>query len=225
MLSFKSTLVVAAVSFVSAVSASSFGEHMSEHFARGTMAQTAVTNGDLAMARVNAGWLVEHPPVKGIPDDADKPMRAAARAVLEATEISAAAAGVGQIGAACGTCHLSQGVNPGIDSVVDMEYGVSLAARMARHQWGVDRMWEGLVNPSNSLWLEGAEALLESPLTGSGGADETGHLIDALGSEVFELAIQARKTTGQVDRGSLYGQLLTTCAVCHGVIRDSGSQE
>ena len=225
MLRFKPVFFAVAVGAISAAAASSLGEHMNEHFARGTMIQTAVINGDLAMARHNAGWLVEHPPIKGIPADAEVPMREASRMVLEATELSGAAAGVGNIGAACGTCHLSQGVNPGIESVVDMEYGVSLPARMARHQWGVDRMWEGLVNPSSSLWIQGAEALLESPLSGSGGGDETGHLIDALGQEVFDLANRARKTRGQAKRGELYGELLTTCAVCHGVIRDSAPAE
>ena len=84
---------------------------------------------------------------------------------------------------------------------------------MARHQWAADRLWEGLIAPSDQAWLSAAELLLEAPLAlaDSQHTDQT----RALTERVRGLGLEARSAARSGDRARIYAEFLGTCAVCH----------
>ena len=88
---------------------------------------------------------------------------------------------------------------------------------MARHQWAADRLWEGLIAPSDQSWLNAAEVLLEVPLAlaGTQGTEQT----RALTERVHSLGHQARSAARSSDRVRIYGEILGTCADCHQRLR------
>ena len=78
----------------------------------------------------------------------------------------------------------------------------------------------GLVGPSDELWNEGAGVLATAHLDTmqvSGGA--TRGDISALAAHVRELAVRAVKVSDIDERAQLYGELLSTCAGCHQIVR------
>ena len=95
---------------------------------------------------------------------------------------------------------------------------------MLRHAWGTDRMWDGLLTPSDALWESGATALSEDPLFLAD--DESGTEAAVLAREVHLLAIEARRLQDPDHRAGIYGRLLGACARCHSLmgITDGGPQ-
>ena len=88
---------------------------------------------------------------------------------------------------------------------------------MVRHIWAADRMWEGLIGPSDEAWAAGSSALLaEWPglddlpgeAGGSGGARN-------YVPQLQDLAKRSVSARDREDRASLYGELLGTCFGCH----------
>jgi hypothetical protein len=96
----------------------------------------------------------------------------------------------------------------------------SVAADMQRHLWAADRMWEGLVGPSDTAWQAGVVALADAQLAPEAMADDR-----TLPKEVFALAEQAHEIGAKggdekdpAKRAELYGRYLGTCAACHAEI-------
>jgi hypothetical protein len=83
---------------------------------------------------------------------------------------------------------------------------------MNRHVWALDRMWEGLIAPSDAAWRAGAVALADAPLHFSGQSNEQAN---QLAAKVHELAGSARSASSAKDRAGVYGELLQTCSLCH----------
>ncbi len=132
-----------------------------------------------------------------------------AEALVRARDLGVIAGGVAQLGAACGGCHGDLGVQVTFDDTVEPDMGDdSAAARMQQHQWAVDRMWEGLVGPSDWAWTHGAERIGHAP-----GCAESP---DAPGcAAMATLGPQAVAATDEAARTEVYGKLLGTCAACH----------
>ena len=101
--------------------------------------------------------------------------------------------------------------------------GRAPAAHMLRHAWAADRMWDGLLTPSDALWESGATALSEDPLFLAD--DESGTEAAVLAREVHLLGIEARRLQDPDHQAGIYGRLLGTCARCHSLmgITDGGT--
>jgi cytochrome c553 len=84
---------------------------------------------------------------------------------------------------------------------------------MVRHIQGADRLWEGLIGPSDGAWEAGA-ALLS---TGSVDVDAVNARPgqESMFAEVFRLGRQAQEARTQEERAARYGQILATCSGCH----------
>jgi cytochrome c553 len=137
----------------------------------------------------------------------------ASSAAATAADLPAAANAAAALGAACGTCHEATSADPAFDPDPPPMEEDNPAARMRRHKWGVDRMWEGLIGPSAESWRWGAETIDETPGCDAVDPDdqyrqELCHRIEALGRS----ALDARD---QDDRKRIYGEFLATCAACH----------
>ena len=90
---------------------------------------------------------------------------------------------------------------------------------MIRHLWAADRLWEGLVGPSEEAWRAGALAMAETQaeLASEFRASSAAGRIGAFLEEVSLLAKEAVDAEGLEDRADVYGRLLGTCDRCHSV--------
>ncbi len=192
---------------------------MEVHFVTANDMQRAIMHGDLEAAKSHARWIVEntvndHLPVRWRPNV--PPITKAARGVMNAPDLVSAAASAGEMAAACGHCHRQMGM-PLTFAAKDAPPGPwDQRSHMKRHQWAADRLWEGLVGPSDESWRRGAKALLETPLLRDADRVSGPNDKQALADRVHALGSSAISTTDPAQRAGLYGELLGTCATCHG---------
>ncbi len=191
-------------------------DHMQRHFDEVADVKMAVIAGDLEATREPAEWLAEHEAVAGLPGDWEPylaGMQDAAKKVAEAGDISHAAAATGEIALSCGACHmaLDQGAQFAFMSPPEAE---GVTGHMMRHDWASDRMWDGLVGPSDEEWMKGAEGLQESPLLGGSTAAQ------GFAKRVHELGAQALEAADPAARAVIFGELIAACASCHQVAGD-----
>ncbi len=195
-------------------------EHMHEHWERITGIQAALIRGDLGAVREPAEYLATHPTPASLPGQWEEyvgSMRAAARAVLEAKDFAAAADATSLMGNACGSCHMDNGIDVRFDITDPPGFEMDTTSHMLRHQWAADRMWEGLVGPSEPAWARGIDAMLEAPLTPhelKGGGDQP-EKIRNMAKRVHQLAGNGMMATGGNEKAEIYGEFLANCANCH----------
>ncbi len=91
-------------------------------------------------------------------------------------------------------------------------------APMRRHEWASERLWEGLVVPSDEAWSIGIKTLAKSEfpeeVLALGGAEARGSA-----RELARLLAKAQPTMPLDERSALYAELLLTCGTCHRAIR------
>jgi mono/diheme cytochrome c family protein len=113
----------------------------------------------------------------------------------------------------CAGCHLATGVTPAFASPpAPPPDQATIPARMARHRWAADRLWEGMVGPADDSWRAGLEILAQPPLA----ATEMSEVRGRFARQLQRVADSARKSTGtDKERAATYAQMLTQCAACH----------
>ena len=194
-------------------------QRMWSHFLAAAEVQAAVIRGDLEATKEAATWLAEYDE-PGLPDGAEaflRELQRAAARVVEATTIEAAGAATGRIAAACGSCHREYYPEMEPTGLVEPTPGGKgdLAAHMARHAWAADRLWDGLVLPSNAAWEGGADAFAGVPLATDDLAFDNPEGVRALANRTHELGRRAGLETEPSLRARTYGELLSACAACH----------
>ncbi len=216
------TLVLATALFGSAYSQdeSETMLHMHEHLVRLTDIKAALMIGDLRAARVPAVWLVEHDMPDSIPPMYESfifAMRTHADDVAGAKDVETAAKGMATIATDCASCHTAMQVNLEFGFDEEPPKWSDLQSHMQRHQWAMDRLWEGLIGPSDASWSRGIRMLAEAPIKGTenhwgeAGAEEG----DALARQVHELGVVAATSLTPEARSTVYGEIVATCAACH----------
>lgn len=193
--------------------------HMHEHLVRLTDVKAAVLIGDLEAARASAEWLALHKPIDGLtPVYASfvESMRENAYLIIEAQDVESAADAMALIANDCAGCHTAMDVNLRFGVDQEPSQWSDLKSHMQRHQWGVDRLWEGLIGPSDASWSRGIRMMAEAPIKGTenhwGEHAETG---DALAVRVHELGMEAASALTPEARASVYGEMIAACAACH----------
>ncbi len=131
--------------------------------------------------------------------------------------VVAAAKALGEIGAACASCHQSRGAGPTYEEAVVPEHVAGTVAHMARHQWAVDRLWEGLMAPSDTRWALGVAALHDHPLDaetvhGENGGESPSDVLDWW---IHQRGPKEAQAATDADRGKTYTDLMGACAACH----------
>ncbi len=225
MLALLSGAVIGAALFVVAVNAedensSSFQAHMHGHLDQVGAVKAAVIAGDLAAVREPAFWLAEHEE-PGVPEPwipyVDEMRRYAERAATS-QDLTAAAAAVSEIARACGDCHLASGFSVafGYDQRPPGDVQ-NLRTEMQRHLWAADRMWDGLIGPSDRAWKAGTDMLAEVQLTAPQVTSEESKQQQAvdLVSRIQALGRQGSLASSRELRSGLYGEFLALCASCH----------
>lgn len=196
---------------------------MREHFSRARGVHTAVVHGDLALARESGRLLAEPRPDHGLPEGSGlyvAAMRTAARSVATARTLEEAAAGAAAIAESCAGCHRTYGAGPAIEIAFQPAAGESFGAHMARHRWALDRLWEGIVGPSDASWAAGVEILDQRPLDLGELADRGGSTAIALGRRLHELASSGDAAANTGERARLFTEILRTCVECHEMAAD-----
>jgi len=194
----------------------SLSQDMDGHYRQVGLVQDAVVRGDLDSAREPARWLAEHPQHPDVPQGVMSPMedmRVHARAVVRAVDLSDAARATAEMGASCGRCHRATGAGPDPVLWTMAPTGESAPRQMERHLWAVQRMWEGLVAPSDRQWQQGATALVDDPLFQEATTGQSPE-VAKLAREVHDLGVTALNRP-QDGRAGVYGRLLSTCVSCH----------
>lgn len=140
-------------------------------------------------------------------------VRDRAAAVARATTVDQACRLEAKLAAACGACHLETGGVPALRAFPPAPADQpTLAARMARHRWAANRLWEGVVIGAVEPWNAGLDVLAATPIDWGERARERA----PLGLALQRLAVNARKLGASIDgRATAYGELLATCAACH----------
>jgi hypothetical protein len=138
-------------------------------------------------------------------------VRVAAGEVARAPSVDDAIRKTAELGGICGSCHGATRVSADFGDLPRRpEDKPGLDARMARHRWAADRLWEGVVGNNDTAWFAGLDVLASEPV----------ELPDdrmRLARELQRLAREARrpKPGPMVDRATSYGEILVTCAGCH----------
>jgi cytochrome c553 len=193
--------------------------HMQQHLARINVIKSAILVGDLERVREPAIWLVDHEPLDQL-DLIYEPfvlsMRGHARDVATAADIGAAARATARIAVDCGNCHRATGVEPDVGQAQEPPAWSDMASHMQRHRWAVDRLWEGLIGPSDGSWSRGIRMLAEAPLLGTeAGWDDAETEGDALARRVHELGRDAASALTPEARVTVYAKMIAACAACH----------
>jgi hypothetical protein len=200
---------------------SAVAHHMHEHLTRISTIKSAIIAGKLENSREAASWLADHETAADLRAEFEPYiilMRSHARYVIEAEDLTSAAESVSEMAKTCGNCHLVNDVNLqfGYDrrSREDLE---DVIAHMQRHQWATDRLWEGLIGPSDAAWNRGADMLIDAPLLPSDVTSATDNVaeIARIARRIHALGGIGTETKTPDARSELYAELLGLCASCH----------
>jgi len=197
---------------------------MRDHFGAIRVIQAAIVRGDIAGAKKSAEWLAGHKPHAGATgwEPHLERVRGAAARIAGVNEISEAAAFTADLAGQCASCHLATRAITSFSWEPPPEREATLRNQMQRHQWAAERMWEGIVGPSDARWDEGVAACAEGKLDvaglGGGGAEQQRGVEAAIAFVAGQLRRAATAKTLE-ERTVLYGELLSGCASCHALTR------
>jgi hypothetical protein len=199
------------------------------HYQQVADLQLAVAESDLVRAQVHAAWIAEHEAMAGLPSGSEpfvSEMRRQAERVVGASTISVAADAVGSMGCTCGACHVR------FDVDARLEHGgahdlteESPSSMLGQHVFAADHLWDGLVGPSDSMWVAGARGLVQAPWFGRqveaelGGTEEVRQIVETLRN----LGRRAEDESSAESRAAMYGAVLSQCAACHDLARKGRS--
>jgi len=189
---------------------------MREHFKDTETIRAAVIHGPLSKAVAPAKALVD------LAGDAQLPpawqpwaerVKEISSRISASPDVSTTAAATADIGLTCGGCH-SGGKGPRVKEAQPPPAGDTLVARMKRHSWATERLWEGLYVPSEASWRTGVAGLeggeFPPDILKKGGV----HARTAA-SQFKALVTKAKDQKTPEGRASVYAALLETCASCH----------
>jgi mono/diheme cytochrome c family protein len=199
---------------------------MTEHFVRAGQLYAAVAGGDLDSVRHRAQDILDHETGEGLPARSLRyvdELRSFTSLAARAPDVESAASAVARVGAACGACHTSLRTGPRYPEGTrggppPAEHDV--AGRMRRHRWAADRLWEGLIGPSDEAWRAGAQVLRDAALYTDALTQDVAQYeqVTKLAWTVHEVGARADVMRDRHQRAELYGQLLGTCARCHALL-------
>jgi len=197
--------------------------HMHELLSRITVIKSLIIMANLDGAREPAAWLADHETVAGLPANFEPYvglMREYAREINNAPDLKSAAIPVSQMARTCSNCHLANDIEIefGYDQV-PAEWSDTVS-HMQRHQWAADRLWEGLIGPSDTAWQRGTDMLVDVPLHPDDVMDEPSEDVDSealerIARRIHVLARQGTNARTPTQRSELYGEMLGLCAECH----------
>ena len=198
--------------------------HMAEHTERSIDARDALITADLDGAREHLAWLTTHPLPAALAESEQRvyveALREAAAEGSKGERVDHVATAVARTARICGDCHAAMGRPVDFPATGLTVEKTGVQGHMRRHQWAMDRLWEGLVGPADASWEAGAKVLAEDPIEVAEVGGGTGEQTRA--SRVHELGESAANTDDRKGRTRIFGQILEQCAVCHAAVGGGG---
>jgi cytochrome c553 len=192
---------------------------MHAHFAAIRDIQRALIVDDLETARTRAREVARMPDRTGSSDwdRSSRFLREQAQRLAAAPDANQARSSSTQMATYCADCHMFR-ADPDLfrPSPLPPDDG-SVRAAMARHAWGAETMWLGVIAPSTDLWREGMSALTMSPRLTTHG--ERARDIAIFNARLAALASHTEDLGGQGDRARRLAEVLDVCAGCHSITR------
>lgn len=193
--------------------------HMHENFDLLRAIEKLIVHGKLEEAKWFARAIAVAPDEPGLSAFAvqAKKVRDLAQALAEAPSTDEACRREARLAVACAECHAATGVVPALTHTPALPADQpTLEARMARHRWAADRLWEATVGGGDAPWVKGLDVLAQTPLPFRKSLDGR----EGLARRLQQLADQGRKqkpVDTLAERGRVYGEILVVCASCHAI--------
>lgn len=188
--------------------------HMHENFGVLHTLQQFLVRGRFDAAKQLAGAMAQAPDEPGLSTWAAQTarVREKALAIANARNLEEALRAEAHLAQACASCHVDSGAQPEFDHVPTLPPDrATVEARMARHVWASDRLWEGMLGNADDSWRSGLDVLAATPLPN----DMLGRARTPIAKTLQRLAKDARKETTLAGRADSYGEILVQCAACH----------
>ncbi len=200
---------------------------MHVHLRRTGEIRDAVIAGEVDRMRDAARWVATHDEPPGLSRELSAygaEVRSLAARLVTADSLEEAARIAARMGASCGRCHVAGGVPPRFAVGLGPPEGERPSAQMNRHVWASDRMWEGLVGPSQEAWEEGIRALQAGWINPPDVVGDPRNLneVRALVRRVYALAAEGKDARTLEERARIYGRFLATCIECHELVGTVG---
>ena len=187
--------------------------HMHENFGLVRAIERLLLRGKLDEARELAHGIAIAPDEPGMTAWAAQATRVRERAaaLASAKTLDEALVADAKLASECASCHVASGVMPEFGSPPSLPPDrPTIEARMTRHLWASERLWEGLVGGADDSWRAGLDVLALTPLP----ASQLGPDRAVLARNLQRLAETARKQTTN-DHATAYAEILSTCVACH----------
>lgn len=192
-------------------------ETMGEHWTEAEQMREAVIAGDLDQVHALAASFQGRMPIAGLPADL-APLATALKSSIDAaaasTDPSAAGLAVGQMAAACGTCHTVAKVQPDLTIQLRPSKTQDPAPEMVWHHVATGNLWASIVRHDDAQFREAVDQLAKAKFQPMGGSTLGDEMV-ALEGKVQGLAAEARDEAGLEGRGEKLGRILGSCATCH----------
>ena len=192
---------------------------MRGHFDAVRDIELALIRNRLDLARLHARELERAPSRPGAAswEQAMIAMRQSAARLADAQTIAEAIPRATELAAQCASCHQSTGAVATFAWRPEPDDDGTAAARMQRHQWAAERVWQGLVGPSDQMWQQGMTILATTPLVASELTADPDLLpeVERLSRELSERAHRARLIDRASQRQAAFADILEVCASCH----------
>jgi len=195
---------------------------MQEHFRFARQARTGLIRGDVDQTKRAMAELARVQEVEGMPAQLAPLlplMREAPGQIQSAHTLREAGVAVANTLVRGSACHQQIEQGPHF-ATPPLPEGDTVQIHMQRHRWAADRLWEGLVQPSDELWTAGADALATSQLDPAelNIPEEQRATAAALIQHVYDLGEEAKAATTPEARADVYGHFIATCATCHRLV-------
>lgn len=193
-------------------------EHMKDHFGAALQARDAVIRGEQQGAYGALVWLAQRNYAGIVPaewSESVKAMQAAAAVARDTDNLRVQAAAVANLAGRCADCHRARQARlelaaAGFEEELEPNPTEPLKARMHRHLWAAERMWEGLIADEPARYAVGAAVLADA--RPAAGADPK---LAAQLQAVRELGTRAQQAATPQARANAYAEFLARCASCH----------
>ncbi len=213
--------VAASAQEVAEPAPSPVAQHMHEDLGQLNEIKAALVAGNLGGVKEPALVLASHERAEEARPEWEpfyQTMRDAAKAASTATTLGAAGNVVAGIAVACGNCHVA--------NAISIEFGYEqkpaldlddLVSHMQRHQWAVDRMWEGMFGPSDIAWNRGTDMLIDIAIHAEDVPVDSGTAakVRDLDRRIHSLGGKGTQTKTAQSRQALYSEVVALCGDCH----------
>jgi hypothetical protein len=183
--------------------------------------ENAIVDGRLTDAREKATWIATHGDQLDPPATKNDELIQAADTIATSQSVLDAAGGLARLGHACASCHVATGAKVDLAFVKFRapEGDASLHGQMLQHSWAAERLWQGMLAPSDTAWSEGADLLAKSAIDLSATTRNKPNAEAAELAERLKFMAQSATHAAPAERSLAFGEIIVACARCHDVVR------